>query len=173
MAWADASGELLHQVTEELPLHMAANVSGAGQQQSIVLAWWCADRLLGATLDVMARAGESGLEHVCVTLVLAQDCDQWVWMHVPQLLAARLKASATLAQQLKRITVLNVAIDDPTLICQPQVSSTAIHARHFSHHICVHAVCVCPLVFLYRTGCWALLHMAWHEYVQRLNDAGW
>eukprot|EP00892_Ulva_mutabilis_P003152 jgi/Ulvmu1/12838/UM098_0023.1 len=123
MAWADANGELLHQATEELLPHAERNSGGSGsQQEGIMLAWWCAERLIGATLDLMARsAAAAALQHMCVTLVVARDCEHWVWMHAPQLLAAQLQRSAALAQQLKRVTVLNVAIDDPTLIRQPQI----------------------------------------------------
>lgn len=149
MAWADADGELLHQVTEELPSHTAPGSSGGGQQEGIVLAWWCAERLIGATLDIMARSAAAGLQHVCVTLVLARDCEHWVWMHVPQLLAARLQGSAALAHQLKRITVLNVAIDDPTLIHQPQVRANVARAVGASLWCCMLcAMCHVPCIGL-------------------------
>lgn len=121
MAWADAHGELLHHITEDMPVASSGGSGASVQHDSMQIAWWCAERLIGATCDLMMRPAAASLEHVCVTLVLAEDCEQWVWMHMPQLLAAKLRGNAAFARQLKRVTVLNVAIDDPTYVRQPQV----------------------------------------------------
>lgn len=134
MAWADAHGELLHQITERGPATSGGEAAGGTRQESMSLAWWCADRLVEASCDLVMRPGAAPVEHVCVSLVLAEDCEQWVWMHVPQLLAARLRSSSDLARNLKRLSVLNVAIDDPILIHHQQVCFACSQVSSCCHH---------------------------------------
>lgn len=109
MAWSDSRGELLQQVVEEVPCTCSSHEA----QAAATRAWLCAQVLLQRSANLLCRPEGSRFEHLCVTLMPASECEQWVWMHVPQLLEAVALHGCVLPKRVTNICVAKAAVDDP------------------------------------------------------------
>jgi DNA mismatch repair ATPase MutL len=109
MAWADSRGEMLQQLAEEVPCASCSHEA----QASVAQAWLCAQLLLRRSANLLRRPEGSRFEHLCVTLMPASECEQWVWMHVPRLLEAVALHGCVLPKRVTNICVAKAAVDDP------------------------------------------------------------
>ena len=117
MAWADSRGELLQQVAEEVPCSCSSHEPlGSGGEQSQAAAshaWLCAQVLLQHSANLLDRPEGTRFENMCVTLMPASECEQWVWMHVPQLLEAVAQRGCVLPKRVTNICVTKASVDGP------------------------------------------------------------
>lgn len=116
MAWADSSGELLQQVSEEVSCSCSGHEPlglGVEHQADATRAWLCAQALLQHSANLLFRPEGTKFDNMCVTLMPASECEQWVWMHVPQLLEAVAQRGCVLPKRITNICVAKAAVDGP------------------------------------------------------------